>query len=82
MKSGIWYKFLEKLNQNRQAQGQHLALITDNTLIYPPLEKPPIDYTRLMPPVFDNITLLYLSPNTTAWLQSLDVWNWMTKGDL
>ena len=72
MLSGIWYEFLGKLNEDMKAQGRHIALITDNAPTHPSPEKPPIDYTGPKPPVLDHITLLYLPPNTTAWLQPLD----------
>ena len=72
MLSGIWYEFLGKLNEDMKAQGRHIALITDNAPTHPPPEKPPIEYTGPKPPVLDHITLFYLPPNTTAWLQPLD----------
>jgi len=72
MLSGIWYEFLGKLNDDMKAQGRHIALITDNAPTHPPPEKPPIEYTGPKPPVLDHITLFYLPPNTTAWLQLLD----------
>lgn len=72
MLSGIWYEFLGKLNEDMRAQGRHIALITDNAPTHPPPDKPPIDYSGPKPPALDHVMLIYLPPNTTAWLQPLD----------
>jgi len=72
MLSGLWYEYLRNLNQSMRIQGRRIALITDNALTHPPPESPPIDYDGPPPPRLDHIKLIYLPPNTTAWLQPLD----------
>ncbi|PWW72651.1 DDE-domain-containing protein [Tuber magnatum] len=52
---------------------RHIALISDNCPSHPPPERPPIDYTGPPPPTLTNITLIYLPPCKTAYLQPLDM---------
>ena len=72
MLSGLWYEYLQNLNDSMKIQGRRIALITDNAPTHLPPESPPIDYKGPPPPVLDHIKLIYLPPNTTAWLQPLD----------
>ena len=72
MLSGMWYEVLGKLNEDMRAQGRYIALITDKGPTHPPPHKPSIDYFGPKPPALDHVTLVYLAPNTTTWLQPLD----------
>ena len=72
MLSGLWYKYLQNLNDSMKIQGHRIALITDNAPTDQTPENPPIDYKGLPPPVLDHVKLIYLPLNTTAWLQLLD----------
>ena len=49
-----------------------IALVTDNCPTHPPPISPPIDYKGPTPPLLTNITLIYLLPGTTSFLQPLD----------
>ena len=72
MLSGLWYEYLRNLETDMKEQGRRIALITDNAPTHPPPTKPPIGYIGPPPPVLDYVKLIYLPPNTTAWLQPLD----------
>ncbi|PWW74631.1 DDE-domain-containing protein, partial [Tuber magnatum] len=73
MLSGLWYEFLCALNDEMAIQHRHIALILDNCSYHPPPDKLPIDYTGPQPPVLTNITLIFLPPCKTAYLQPLDM---------
>jgi len=73
MLSGLWYEFLRSLNDEMRINRRHIALISDNCPSHPRPEQPPIDYTGPTPPTLTNITLIYLPPNKTAYLQPLDM---------
>lgn len=72
MLSGIWYEYLRGLEANMKAQGRRIALLADNAPTHPPPNRPPVEYKGPPPPILDHVKLIYLPPNTTAWLQPLD----------
>ena len=71
MLSGLWYEYLQNLNNSMKIQGRRIALITDNAPTHQPSENPPIDHMGPPPPVLDHVKLIYVLLNTTAWLQPL-----------
>ncbi|RPA97578.1 DDE-domain-containing protein [Choiromyces venosus 120613-1] len=73
MLSGLWYEFLRSLNDEMHIQHRHIALISDNCPSHPLLDKPPIDYTGPTPLILTNLTLIFLPPCKTAYLQPLDM---------
>ena len=73
MLSGLWYEFLRSLNDEMRINRHHIALISDNCPSHPRPEQPPLDYTGPPPPTLTNITLIYLPPCKTAYLQPLDM---------
>lgn len=58
MLSGLWYEYLQNLNDSMRAQGRRIALITDNVPTHPPPESPPIDYNGPLPPLLDHVKLI------------------------
>lgn len=72
MLSGLWYEYLRNLNMDMKTQNRFIALITDNAPTYPHPLNPSKGYNGPLPPILDHIKLIYLPPNTSAWLQPLD----------
>ena len=70
--SGLWYEYLRNFDDEMGIQRHNIILITDNCPSYPHPNSPPENYEGPAPPVFTNITLLYLPSNTTSKLQLLD----------
>ncbi|CUS07543.1 unnamed protein product [Tuber aestivum] len=70
--TGLWYEFLRKLNDEMRIARRHIALVTDNCPTHPQPTSPPIDYKGPPPPILSHVTLVYLPPNTTSFLQPLD----------
>src|SRR3954453_4227777 len=62
MQVSIWNEYLKKLDSQMRAQGQNIILLIDNALTHSLYEN-----TNLT-----NITIEFLSPNTTAHLQPCD----------
>jgi len=70
--SELWYEYLLNLNDSMRARGRQIAVITDNAPTHPLPESSPIDYQGPPLPLLNHIKLIYLPPNSTAWLQPLD----------
>ncbi|RPA92929.1 DDE-domain-containing protein, partial [Choiromyces venosus 120613-1] len=70
--TSLWYKFLCGLNDEMQIMKCYITLVTDNCPIHPLPTSPPIDYKGPTPLILTHITLIYLPPCTTAFLQPLD----------
>ena len=49
-----------------------IVLVTDNCPAHPPIVKPPKGYTSFPPPILTNMRVVYLTKNTTPYLQPLD----------
>jgi len=65
MLSGLWYEFLNSLNEQMRIQDRHIIL-ADNTLTHHPPSTPPLNYTGPTPSVLTRVKIHYLPPNTTA----------------
>jgi len=72
MLSGLWYEFLNSLNEQMRIQDRHIILLADNAPTHPPPSTTPLNYTGPTPPVLTHVKVHYLPPNTTAFLQPLD----------
>ena len=70
--TGLWYKFLCRLNKEMQISQQYIALVTADCPTHPRSESPSNEYNGPTPPVLTHTKLIYLSPCTTAFLQPLD----------
>jgi len=53
--------------------GRHITLLSDICPSHPRPEQPPLNYTGPPPPTLANITLIYLPPCKSAYLQPLDM---------
>ena len=72
MLSGLWYEFLNSLNERMRIQDRHIILLADNAPTHPSPLNPPSNYTGPIPSVLSHVRVYYLPPNTTAFLQPLD----------
>ena len=70
--TSLWYEFLRGLNNEMRIAQQQIALVTDNCSTHPLPTAPSIDYKGPTPPILTHVTLIYLPPNTTSFLQPLD----------
>jgi len=68
MLSGLWYEFMNSLNERMRIQDHHIILLADNAPTHPSPLSSPLNYMGPAPSALANINVYYLPPNTTAFL--------------